>query len=57
MKAYCLKYHVKGLDFETSGTYSRLADNIISADLGLRNELRQSFGHNADINIQLEWVV
>lgn len=52
MKEFQLKYQVKGWNFETSGVYSRIADDLISADLGLRNELRQFFGHNAEINIQ-----
>ena len=43
-KAYHFLVVVKGSDFELSGFYWRIEENLIAAELNLRDLLKHSFG-------------
>lgn len=50
-KVYHFWVMVKGCDFELNGFYSRLEQNLISAELGLRDLLKYSFG---DVELEIK---
>ena len=50
-KVYHFYFQVKGSDFKIQAFYDRIEEDLISAELGLRDFLKQAFG-DAEISIQ-----